>query len=121
MIYAYPEQNLDGVNTSYVGPSKFILLQYQTTQSNIEKKQHQYMYTRRSRRHDCGMNTRLKTSQVRLGRNPTIVEYQTQMSTTRRKTSMLNTYTHYLDVFFSCITQDILDFLETQHGGDIRN
>jgi hypothetical protein len=99
----------------YIDPGNNTLMamiddQYQTTQSNIEKKQHQYMYTRRERRHDCGMNTRLKTSQVRLGRNPTIVEYQTQMSTTRRKTSMMNTYTHYLDVFFSCITQEILDF-----------
>ena len=99
----------------YIDPGHHTLLamvddDYSTTMTNEEKKKHQFMYRKSYRRHACGMNTRAKETRKRMQNNPNIIEFQQEMSNTRRKTSVLGTYNSYLDVFFSWMDANTLDF-----------
>lgn len=99
----------------YIDPGHHTLMAmiddyYSTTMTNEEKKNHQFMYRKSCRRHACGMNTRAKETVKRMYNNPKIIDFQKEMSKTRRKSSVLSIYNGYLDVFFSRMDADTLDF-----------
>jgi hypothetical protein len=99
----------------YIDPGNNTLLamiddQFQTSMSKKEKQQHQLMYTKRYRRHDCGMNTRSKESTFKCQNEPVVDEFHKELSTTRRKSSLLQTYKEYLTIYFKGFTPEILNF-----------